>query len=145
MLWVLIRSTSLKHFWWVPTTYVYGEIRKILIIFGWKKKKGLIKILAIEVFKIVGHLLYMYFPFQISVPQPHACMVHSAYPYLMTISASAQQDTEGRTVSWDRIDVRTTTVAAESVSMTTQKMSPDAFAALDGILVCDCFNPLQTE
>ena len=67
--------------------------------FWLKKKKGLIKILAIEVFKIVGHLLYMYFPFQISVPQPHACMVHSAYPYLMTISASAQQDTEGRTVS----------------------------------------------
>ena len=31
MLWVLIRSASLRHFWWLPTTYVfYGELEKII-------------------------------------------------------------------------------------------------------------------
>ena len=29
MLWVLIRSTSGKHFQWVPTTCFYGELEKI--------------------------------------------------------------------------------------------------------------------
>ena len=28
MLWVLIRSASLRHFWWVPTTCFRGKIRK---------------------------------------------------------------------------------------------------------------------
>ena len=39
MLRVLIRSASARRFLWVPTTGFYGKIRKILVLFGWKKKK----------------------------------------------------------------------------------------------------------
>ena len=36
MLWVLIRSTSPRHFIWIPTCF-HGDIRKISALFGRKK------------------------------------------------------------------------------------------------------------